>query len=462
MKKTRLYIGLETKVREFDAKLLLACVAVEAGFDVVLGQQKMFLKRLGEMPEGILLNKSISPSKAKKYAHYKKLGFKLVAYDEEGLAPFNADEYQKRRVCVDSLKPLEYFFAWGQWQKDVILEKAPMEEAKVMPVGHPRVDLTRRELRAFYDDDVKALRDRYGQFVLINTNFSFYNHFHGRDFEVILRQKTKAGKVVDEEQREYYRKVSEHKKVLFYEFAEMVVKIHQRFPDVAIVLRPHPSEDHDYWRQTLPQDEKIHVVHEGNVIPWIMAADVMIHNSCTTGIEGYLLEQPVIAYRPVQAEELEIFLPNALSEQALTCEALLDRLDQHLTNGRGVQSTVDDRKREIASRYITGLDGPLTCERIVASLNKVQFPQKTLGIISYQLWTKMKKMMKKERKRVVKMITQKADYDHRMQYRRQKFPGIEVDEVQQSIAKFRHVTGRFSDFQVIQLEKDRVRITRME
>ncbi len=114
MEKTRLYIGLETKVREFDAKLLLSCVAAEAGYDVVLGQQKMFLNRLENMPRGILLSKSISPSKAKKYVHYNKLGFKLVAYDEEGLAPFNADEYQKRRVSVDSLKPLEYFFAWGQ------------------------------------------------------------------------------------------------------------------------------------------------------------------------------------------------------------------------------------------------------------------------------------------------------------------------------------------------------------
>jgi surface carbohydrate biosynthesis protein len=458
MKKTRLYIGIETKVRELDGKLLLSCVAAEAGYDVVLGQQKMFLKRLGEMPEGILLNKSISPSKARKYAHYKKLGFKLVAYDEEGLAPLNADEYQKRRVSVDSLTPLDYFFAWGPWQKDVILEKAPRENAKIVPVGHPRIDLTRRELRSFYDDEVKTLRDRYGQFVLINTNFSFYNHFQGRDFEVILRQKTKAGKIADEKQRECYRKVSEHKKVLFYEFAEMVVKIHERFPSVTIVLRPHPSEDHEYWKQVLPKDEKIHVVHEGNVIPWIKAANVMIHNSCSTGIEGYLLEQPVISYRPVQAEELEIPLPNLLSEQALTLDALLDMLEQYLTNNRGVQETVDDRKQEIASRYITGLDGLLSCERIVASLNTVQIPKKTVKMASYQLYTKMKNM----KSRSVGMFRQRAKETHKMKYRIQKFPGIALDEVQQAISKFHSLTGRFSNVRANQLEKNLLQITRVE
>ena len=63
MQATRLYIGVETKAREFDAKLLLACAAAEAGFDTVLGQQKIFVKHLAAMPRGIWLNKSISPSK---------------------------------------------------------------------------------------------------------------------------------------------------------------------------------------------------------------------------------------------------------------------------------------------------------------------------------------------------------------------------------------------------------------
>ncbi len=461
MDKTRLYIGLETKVREFDAKLLLSCVAAEAGYDVVLGQQKTFLRRLGEMPEGIFLNKSISPSKARKYEHYARLGFKLVAYDEEGLAPFNADEYQKRRVSIGSLKPLEYFFAWGQWQRDVILEKAPAAHKKVVPVGHPRVDLTRKELRGFYEDEVNALCNRYGRFILINTNFSFYNHFRGRDFEVILRQKTKAGKVVDEEQRNYYRQVSEHKKVLFYKFADMVVHIRERFPERAVVLRPHPSEDHDYWRAVLPQDEQIHVVHEGNVLPWIMASDVMIHNSCTTGIEAFLLQQPVLTYRPVQDQELEIPLPNILSEQALSIEELLDKIERCRTDERSRQATEETKKREIATGYIDGLDGPLSCDRIVECLQQIQCSGKTLSTFSYHLYTKAKKFRNTLYHQMKQMLKpHHTEGDYRTDYRRQKFPGITVAEVQQAIGKFQRVTGRFSTLQVISIEKDMMRIIR--
>ncbi len=316
-------------------------------------------------------------------------------------------------------------------------------------------------MRTFYDEDVKTLRECYGQFVLINTNFSFYNHFRGRDFEVILRQKTKAGKVVDDKQREYYRKVSEHKKTLFYAFAEMVVKVHQRFPDITIVLRPHPSEDHRYWRQVLPQDKKIHVVHEGNVLPWIMAANVMIHNSCTTGIEGYLLEQPIIAYRPVQAEEFDIELPNLLSDQVFTLETLLEKLEQHFANGKGGQTAEDEKKREIASRYIVGFDGLLSCERIVECLNTVQFSRKTLPIFSYQLYTRIKKVRNKGIRRIFQVTTSyRAKSDERIQYRFQKFPGIGLDEVQQAITKFHDITGRFSDIRAIQLEKNLFRIIR--
>ncbi len=53
----RLYIPVETKNREFDAKLLAACTAAESGYTVVLGYKKQLLKHLEELPPGIFLIK---------------------------------------------------------------------------------------------------------------------------------------------------------------------------------------------------------------------------------------------------------------------------------------------------------------------------------------------------------------------------------------------------------------------
>lgn len=462
MDRPKLYIGIETTVRELDAKLLLACVAAESGYEVWLGRQKMFLQRLEEMPQGILLNKSISPRKATKYAHYRKLGFPLVAYDEEGLAPFSADEYQKRRIAVDSLKQLEYFFAWGDWQRNVIGQKAPGELKKVIPVGHPRVDLTRREVRGFYRDEVDRLRERYGTFVLINTNFSFYNHFQGRDFEAFLKVKTRAGKVADDDQRQYYWRVHEHKKTLFYAFADMVVKLRERFPEATVILRPHPSEDHEYWRQTLPQDEKIQVVHEGTVLPWILASEVMIHNSCTTGIEGYLLEQPVIAYRPVQEDDLEFFLTNAVSDQVFDSDTLLQKVEQFLTHEASADATTAlNEKRKVVDQYIVGIDGPLSCERIVEYLKQIQFPkQHTFSSILYQQYVRLKKAKVAIYKGLIQRNSSESRQEaERKKYTKQKFRGLPAEDVRQLIGKFQQATQRFSHVQVTPLEKDLLKIT---
>ena len=41
--------------------------------------------------------------------------------------------------------------------------------------GNPRIDLLRREVRGYYDDDVAALRRRFGRYILLNSNFGRVN-----------------------------------------------------------------------------------------------------------------------------------------------------------------------------------------------------------------------------------------------------------------------------------------------
>lgn len=454
--KMRLYVAVETKVREFDAKLLLSCVAAEAGYDVWLGDQKIFQRQLEEFPEGIFLDKSAAPKKLDRYAHYKKLGFTIVAHDEEGLSPWRPDEYQRRRRFSDTmLEPLRYFFTWGQWQTDFVVEKAPLSRTKVLPVGHPRIDLTRKELRAFYNDDVKRLRDRYGRFVLINTNFPLFNHFsYGERMVAIKSEK-------DDDQREYYSALRDHQEILFAKFAEMIALIREQFPEVAVVLRPHPSENQDAWRQSLPKDERIFVIHEGNIIPWLMAAEVMVHNSCTTGIEAYLLDRPVISYRPIEDKTVESYLPNALSFEELTLDGLLNRVEQFLSNNGAALPSDNPKKQEIAARYMTGLDGLFASDRIVERLKTIQLSHNTCGIASYHLYLNIKNVT---RGIVRKVIPAKPTETLKQglqikKYRAQKFPDMELAEVQQAISKIQQLTGRFVEVQVTQIDKKLFRIS---
>ena len=55
-------------------------------------------------------------------------------------------------------------------------------KSKIRISGNPRFDVLRPELRGLFDGDARALREKYGPYILVATNFSRYNHFMGYDF----------------------------------------------------------------------------------------------------------------------------------------------------------------------------------------------------------------------------------------------------------------------------------------
>ena len=450
MRKIKLYIGIEVKVREFDAKLLLSCAAAEAGYEVILGQQRQFKRRLEEMPKGIYFDKSVTANKVGRYIRLGKLGFQIVAFDEEGLAFIHADEYQKRRVALKAFEHVDLFFAWGDRHAGVITEKIPGLNGSIIPAGHPRLDLIRKEFRGFYDDEVVKLREQYGNFILINTNFSWCNHVRGEN--ALVNMLEKAGKIVDDKQRQYYSRIQVHKKQLLEEFTTMVAEIRHRFPNMSIVLRPHPTENLEYWNTILPQDKKLFIVREGNVVPWLMAAEVVIHNSCSTGIEAYLLDKPVISYQPNHNKEFDLNLQNDLSRQAFTLTELLGMLDQHLKGGWQLQDEEIRQKHQLAGYYIASIDGPFSCDRVVTNLRKMSLPDNSLQISAFRLYKKIRRLGGKVIRGNRKHMLSQTAYDL------QKFPGIELDEMQQAISTFQRLTGRFSNIRVEQLEKNMFQI----
>ena len=447
-----LYLPVETKNREFDAKLLLACAAAEAGYSVVLGYKKRLLKALEELPPGIFLDKSMPLDKIQKFLHLKNIGHKLMAHDEEGLAPFSLDEYQRRRqYCNEILEHCEYMLAWGPWQGDFIRGKAPLYAKKVVETGHPRVDLTRRELRDFHKDDVEQISREYGRFILLNSNFSFGNHFFGKGGFVELLER--SGKIRDEQHHAFYVGLQHHQERLFEEFTASVKMLHERFPDMTILVRPHPSENHEHWREVLPQHDNIVVKHEGNVLPWLMAADVVIHSSCTTGVEAYLLERPVIAYLPVRNEAFEGELSNKLADWALNREELLQLVERYVSEGASVKA--DAARQALAAQHIAALDGELAADRIVKLLQTIPLSQRSLVETAYQHMHRLKRL--RGRISLGKLLGQGlpgVGDEAADKHKRQKFPGVELNEIHDSLQKFQTLLQRFSGIQVTQIDKN--------
>ncbi|MFD2046665.1 surface carbohydrate biosynthesis protein [Ornithinibacillus salinisoli] len=295
-----IYFPVEVKVREMEAKLLLAYYAVKEGYDVVIGDHIMVELASEKYPKGIFFSKGYPHGfRRRVITNAKDNGHIIVELDEEGLL-VKDKKYLRDRMRRDMLTFVRQEYCWGQFQREVITKAYPEYKEKCHTTGNPRFDLLKPKFRSIYQEEAEQLKTRFGEFILINTRFSLYNTVKGMKDNVHFK----------------------HIKSLYYHFLEMIKATCEQFPYTNIVIRPHPGENFESYRKTFAKYSNVHVIHEGNIIKWLLAAKAIIHNGCTSGIEGYLLGKPVISYVPYHVPDSADVLPNQLGEKATNIEQL--------------------------------------------------------------------------------------------------------------------------------------------
>jgi surface carbohydrate biosynthesis protein len=442
-----LLIPVETKVREFHAKLLLSCVAVEAGFSVVLGWAGHIKKYTKYLPRGIVVERSAAVFKLKDFLRFKRLGNRIVAWCEEGLVTFDGDTYVRYRIAEEALGATDRFFAWGPHQAHMITTCMPDSAGKMAVTGNVRFDLLREPYRSLFDDNVRELKERYGSFILINTNFGFYNNILGR--EGVLNRLKKRERIKNKKDEDFYRQWSDFIGERYHHFVAMVAHLSREFPQQTIVVRPHPTEDVAKWLQNTAPFPNVRVVHDGNVVPWLLAATVLIHNNCTTGVEAYVAGKPVVAYRPIQSDKFDLCLSNEISKQVTSLPELQASLRDILADPQAfahLQQT-DPATREILHHYVSSVEHAFASDQIVSNLRQdarqisLEANDHLHSIGHRMLWQFVKCVKASWIDKVVPLIVGRS-------YGEYKFPDISLAEVQKTIADLRKVSGRFERVQV--------------
>ncbi|MDM8536432.1 hypothetical protein QUF70_06760 [Desulfobacterales bacterium HSG17] len=443
-------LPIETKIRELHAKFLLGLFTAEAGIKVILAQKSEMVDFLSTLPNGIFIDKGIAHLNRKSYNKNQKRGNMTVAWCEEGLAFRDDEAYLHTRISNEVYGMLHRFFAWGRYQADLISTKASDKGGKIVSVGNPRFDLLRDPFRTIFDPGVEKIRAQHGKFILINTSFSRYNHYYGPDH--FLKNMRAQGRIQNQEQENFFVEWRDYLGQIFNHFSEMVKYLSTAFPELTIVVRPHPSENMDEWKKRTKELDNVKIIREGNAIYWILASEIAIHNSCTTGIESYVLDHPVIAYCPVTHDVYDSYLPNAVSHRAANIEELETRIKKLLSSIEdGDSSTLKTEEQEKAmDRYVSGLRDRTACETIIqellplfaksmfTSVFSVDDPIKRLqrAFIRFSIWFKhsIRKILKGE----------KAGYT----YLAEKFPGLEREELVDLQRSFSDVTHRFQDINI--------------
>lgn len=439
-----LIIPIETKVRELLAKTLLACSAAERGFRVILGEAHTVRDNLAHLPAGIFLDKSLAPSRAETFSYYRQLGNSIAAWCEEGLVFNDDDEYIRRKVAAGALGIVDQFFAWGPYQANLITSRFPDASHKVLQTGNPRLDLLRPAFRDLLEEEASELRKRHGKFLLINTNFSLCNHKDGEE-GAFTRLRT-AGKVGTATEQEFIKGAIHHKKEIFDSFIPLIRRISTSFPDLHIVIRPHPSENHGTWEKLFADNPNIEVRHEGTALAWILASLALLHNGCTTGLEAALLEHPVIAYLPFPHSPFDFDLPNIASQPAASEEAVVEQLTQILSGKNPPTLARSPTRQAEVARFLSALEGPLSADLIADHLLEIPGPEKSRNRKPWQVLSQLSLPGYLRLQSSIRSIAHGREA--RTGYAVQKFPGLEHDELLHVCGSLAKASGRFANVKV--------------
>lgn len=322
-----LYLPMEIASRELDSRLLLAALALKRGFEVVLGQKWLIERNVDVMPPGIYLSKTLTQRDAKSLVQAKERGYLVAAIDEEmpGLVT-SPDEL--RWIADDAVDVTDRIFISGEHNSASVRQRFPKAGARVVSALNPRWDLLRPGLRDFYEQEAAALRAQFGSFILINTNLGFTNSEKGSAEEIISEQE-RLGKLsmANPKHVAYVNGILAMEAANRETIVSLIDELPKRFPDRRIVLRPHPSERLDTWRSQVDGHAVVDVIREGPAIPWILAADVLVHTNCTTGVEAAALDTPAVCVLPTETATNDRYLSNRVNPVARNVEETLNLID---------------------------------------------------------------------------------------------------------------------------------------
>jgi surface carbohydrate biosynthesis protein len=436
-----LLLPVEITSRELDAKILLGLFAAERGYDVIVGRNQPLKSPL--LPRSIFLCKSVRRFQSVKPPFI--LGHSVVAMDEEGLVRF-PDAFQSMRLETEVFHATRALLAWGRSNAEHWARLPNYDGTPIFETGNPRADLLRPELRGFHAAAADELAARHGPFVLVNTNFSIVNHFTPgfnpvkptKNVPLAVFQQAASG-------------LAQHKTALMAEFCALVPRLAAAIAPLKLIVRPHPSENHEPWHDVVREIPNAEVVFEGGVVPWLMAASCVVHNGCTSAIEARVLGTPAIAFRPVRSAACDLELPNAVSIECGTADQVIDCArtalggsDPELAKGLPVP--------ELLRHHIANLDGAFACERILAALERSReallapppprrLKDRAFRVLSYGLGE----------------LGRRFPVTERLQYIKHVFPGMPAAEIFDKVALVQRLLDRFHDIEVSALRDDAVR-----
>ncbi|MEX2129069.1 MAG: surface carbohydrate biosynthesis protein [Xanthobacteraceae bacterium] len=352
---------VDNRRRDLDVAVLIANRLRSLGVECILEPLEAYGAVLAAYRPGmVVINHLFASHLAAWSRRLQEMGVLTAVLSNEGIIRnAEARRFQSGRYHRDG--HVDYFFCWNELHRDALLQEGIYRGAQVEVVGVPRFDL-------YFEPWSRLLHppkcDRRARpRILICTNVGLAK------FREIPRE------LGDRHFAQWANHIPNYGD--YWKRVETQWKARQRFVEHSavlaatgrydIVLRPHPSEDVEFyqeWLSSLPpaQRDRVRIDSNGNISSLIMDCDLEIADeSCTTAVESWIAGKPTIGLvfdrnSPLYFEER--------SRCHIHCddpEKLPALVEQQLANPS--QSELQEVRRQHLAKWCASPDGK-SCQRV--------------------------------------------------------------------------------------------------
>ncbi len=212
---------------------------------------------------------------------------------------------------------LSGYFFWGDKLHQAFNDNASMQPERLHLTGCPRFDFAAPRWRALLDGERRGYLLVNANFPLVNSRFSGTS---GAEREAMVRAGWDGA---------YVDRFLVDLKLVFTNYLAEIGRLAAARPDRSILVRPHPFESEEVYRNALGLHANVLVDGTGSVLDMIRNAAAVIHLNCGTAIEAVLLDKlPIqLEYLNTPATAGHARLPARVSRAALSFDELLAVVD---------------------------------------------------------------------------------------------------------------------------------------
>ncbi len=300
------FLPVETEVREIDAKLVMASKIVDENTTCFLGQHNVLNQIASLFNGGVYMGKNIflenMNSNNEIYELYKNNNFSILWNHEEGAIYGGSKDIWKNELKEildpNRLKEDDMILCWGSFQKEYYESYNSNTPIKI--VGGYRLDLGKEsDLRALLKS-TNRVKER--DYILVDTNCSWGNHFIPHQQEYKISQERAETSDCDHYTKHNLVRLLSEDLIKIGFFCNLISYLLENHPTKKIILRPHPTESLSFYENVFHGFSNIKITKDYSAIEWIENCSVLIQSGCTTALEAYFLEKPIVSFHPFDSK----------------------------------------------------------------------------------------------------------------------------------------------------------------